>query len=196
MHNKKISQSCLKRAKKHDCECPRKCTQQKFFTKEMIKKCHNTLWSLCPNDRMQWFHKKFDDFQSTRKGKFSFRMNGHSVCLWAWLIGHGISKSIYYRQRRSWMEQDEAMLSNGSQRKLISEKRLELINWFGEYVATRGENPPHIQEIWFPFGMRKNEIFAAYKVEMELDNRDGVSYQSFLNIWKDYFSHVKIKQVS
>lgn len=54
------------------------------------------------------------------------------------------------------MTRDEGPLS--SVRKLTSEKRLHAINWFGEYIAMRGENPPHIQEIWLPFGLRKNEL--------------------------------------
>lgn len=92
------------------------------------------------------------------------------------------------------MTRDEGPLSSVG--KLTSEKRLHAINWFGEYIAMRGENPPHIQEIWLPFGLRKNEVYSRYEVETEEESRDRVSYQTFLNIWKDHFSHVKIKQVS
>lgn len=81
------------------------------------------------------------------------------------------------------MTRDEGPLS--SVRKLTSEKRLHAINWFGEYIA-----------IWLPFGLRKNEVYSRYEVETEEESRDRVSYQTFLNIWKDHFSHVKIKQVS
>ena len=56
-------------------------------------------------------------------------------------------------------------------------------------------NTPHIQEILFPFVMRKKWSNCS-KAEMELLKRDIISYRSFLNIWKYYFSHVKIKQVS
>lgn len=81
------------------------------------------------------------------------------------------------------MTRDEGPLS--SVRKLTSEKRLHAIFWFGEYIA-----------IWLPFGLRKNEVYSRYEVETEEESRDRVSYQTFLNIWKDHFSHVKIKQVS
>ena len=52
--------------------------------------------------------------------------------------------------------------------------------------------PPNIQEIWLPFGMRKKKKYLPH---IKLHNRDGVPYQGLQNIWKDYFSHVKIKQV-
>uniref|UniRef100_A0A8W8JJX8 DUF7869 domain-containing protein n=1 Tax=Magallana gigas TaxID=29159 RepID=A0A8W8JJX8_MAGGI len=143
-------------------------------------------------ERPRWFQKKFEDFQSVKEGKFHFILHGHGVCLKSWLIAHGIKKSIYYKERKTWMTRDEGPLS--SVRKLTSEKRLHAINWFGEYIAMRGENPPHIQEIWLPFGLRKNEVYSRYEVETEEESRDRVSYQTFLNIWKDHFSHVKIKQ--
>ena len=94
---------------------------------------------------------------------------------------------------RSLIKQDEAMFCTytGSQRKLISEKRFKLINCLGEYVATRGDPPLIYKKFGFLLACAKKK----YLPHIKLHNRDGVPYQGLQNIWKDYFSHVKIKQV-
>ncbi|XP_061164113.1 uncharacterized protein LOC133195610 [Saccostrea echinata] len=191
LQEKKISKSTIKKASLDQCSCPKKCTRQSFFTKELIENCHSTLWRLNTTDRPKWFQRKFDDFQCVKKGTFKFILKGHRVCLKSWLIAYGIKQSIYYKERRTWLRKE---VPPSNERRLTSEKRLHVINWFGEYIAMRGENPPHIQEIWLPFGLRKNEIYAGYKVDTEEENRACVSLQTFLNIWNEHFPHVKIKQ--
>ncbi|XP_062609674.1 uncharacterized protein LOC134271502 [Saccostrea cucullata] len=190
LQKKKTSKATLKKATAEQCECPKRCTSKTFYSKEMIEECHYALWSLNPKDRKHWFKKNFEDFQGLRRGQFVFKLRDHSVCLRSWLIAHGLSKSIFYRQRRIWMKKEVPSHRQAS----LAEKKMEALNWFGEYVASRGENPPHVQEIWLPFGLRKNEIYEAYKMEMDLDEKESVSHQTFLNIWNDHYSHVRIKQ--
>ncbi|VDI31378.1 Hypothetical predicted protein [Mytilus galloprovincialis] len=194
---KKACSLALKKATKK-CGCERKCTSKKFYERKVIKKLRTLYWTLDTEEREQWFSGKFEDFQpsseSTCNQRFTFRINGNVVCQQAWLQGHGITKSSFYRYRTKW--QNSNLTRNSKAGQSFSEQKQAAIHWLGEYIAQRGERPPHQQEVWLPFGMRKKEIYIAYRNEQIMDFNNFMSTTSFYAIWRKFYSHVKIRSTN
>ncbi|CAG2225095.1 unnamed protein product [Mytilus edulis] len=100
-------------------------------------------------------------------------------------------ESSFYRYRTKW--QNSSLTRNSKAGQSFSEQKQAAIHWLGEYIAQRGERPPHQQEVWLPFGMRKTEIYIAYRNEQIMDFNNFMSTTSFYAIWRKFYSHVKIR---
>ena len=178
------------------CGCSRRCTSQQFYNRKVIKHARLLFWNLEKLERSNWMSEKFSDFQSPSRqnGTCSFRISGNNVCRNAWLQAYGISKSSFYRYKTRWLNQ--SLYGRRKKSLGLKEQKQNAIHWFGEYATKRGERPPHQQEIWLPFGLRKKEIYQAYKNEQIIEFKNFVSCTSFFSVWKKYYSHVKIRSVS
>lgn len=152
------------------------------------------LWRRDRCERDQWLLDKLDEFSVTGRKGSHFHVSGQKMCRTTWLQIYGINKNTFYRVKKQWKE--GSVTINNTHEKKKSIQRMEAAAWFGTYLKTVGENPPHVTEIWLPYRSRKKDVYQEYKDDMITNDQPFCSYQTFLNMWVECYSNVKARKVS
>ena len=193
MLQKKTRDSAIKAALS-PCGCENQCKRKEFVTASFIKKQRKSLWRRNGSERDQWLLDKLEEFSQVGKQGCHFHLCGDRICRNAWFQVFGINKNTYYRVMKKW-KKGAVTVSRGEGR-TFSLDRMQSAAWFSKYLATNGENPPHVSEIWLPYRTRKKDVYDEYKDDMVNQNLAFCSYQTFLNMWNQCFRNVKSRKVS
>ena len=85
-----------------------------------------------------------------------------------------------------------AVTNAGCSQKTASVKLTEAISWLEQYATLYGDRMPDLKKVMLPYKTEKFAVFLKYRQE----TKNSVSKSSFYSVWKDYFPHLKIKEVS
>lgn len=77
-------------------------------------------------------------------------------------------------------------------KKKKNENSLTAINWLEDYASFYGDRMPNSGDVKLPYKARKPSVYQSYREDAD----NPVSKSQFFKIWKNYFPHLKIKQVS
>ena len=84
------------------------------------------------------------------------------------------------------------MTSCGRRPKSCSRPVLEAINWIEHYASVHGDRMPDSNKVMLPYRTEKFSLFRRYREESD----DRISRATFYRVWRDHFSHLKVKAVS
>ncbi|KAL5017771.1 hypothetical protein ScPMuIL_005146 [Solemya velum] len=182
LYKKKVTEGAIRSAR-NACGCQRSCTGKSFFSSSSIKKMRTTLWTKSLKERQLWIQEKIDDFMKDGK-KVLFQLKGELVCQKAWLKAYGICQSSFY----TIFEKKKMNSTSAS----MNDLTMEACVWFGEYIALHAESLPNSGAKWLPYGTTAKELYNVYL--QKFDSVSTICYQTFLNMWKKCYHHVKIKK--
>ncbi|CAH1778635.1 unnamed protein product, partial [Owenia fusiformis] len=116
-----------------------------------------------------------------------------NVCSLCWRAIYMIPKHAFYKCNNKVAE--GFLNSARSYRTKRFSRDAKVAAWFSNYVTLGGCRMPHkkVDEIWLPYKTEWKDVYSKYKEDMVRKDEIAVSYSSFRNTRKKYFSHVKIK---
>ena len=80
--------------------------------------------------------------------------------------------------------------------KAKSREYLYAAMWLEKFANLNGDRMPHEEKIHLPSCNTKHSIYELYKKEKEHENDDFVAESTFLRMWNERYSHIKIPKVS
>ena len=116
-----------------------------------------------------------------------------SMCKKAFCIMFGINKNTMTKCRRLLKDKKESCVG----RNLYghSEKVIMALDWLEQYATHHGDRMPDSQNILLPYRTTKVHVFESYRKSRIDLNLPATSQATFMNVWKNRFPHLKIKQV-
>ena len=117
--------------------------------------------------------------------------NGHRVCRLAFEKILRINKNKLTLLKRKQLSHG-TVTSCGRSPKSTSRQVLEAINWIESFASVHGDRMPDSNKVMLPYRTEKYSLFRRYREE----SMDGVSRATFYRVWRDHFSHLKVKAVS
>lgn len=186
--NKQTKTSNVMRLLQNSC-CSGNCLQS--FKCGDVKRMRMKFWCKQSKERKQWIFDKFSEQGNIDKSMQFLTERGVKVCQNAFMIIYGINKSVYYRQRRRFI-QGVTSPSNHRFRQRTT-KYLSAMNWFENYFSFHGDRMPDCNILFLPYRTRKFVLFKQYKNELGLQN--DLKRSTFYRMWRASFPNVKIKEV-
>ena len=177
----------IKTVKKSGCSvrCKRKCLNG--LTIKTIYQMRMRYWTKSMHMRTQFLLQTLD---CSVNGFLMFD-NGQRVCRPAFEKVLRISKNkltVLKRKQKS----HGAVTSCGRRPKTNSRPVLEAINWIENYASIHGDRMPDSNRVMLPYRTEKFSLFKRYREE----TAGSVSRATFYRVWKDHFTHLKVKAVS
>lgn len=175
---------------KQTCRCGQMCMRKMCFSK--LKHLRLSYWSQSVLFRRQLL--KLYVKRSYIKGKHRY-INVDSncdVCSRAFLYVLRINKNALSNAIKA-CEKDHENTPGRCPRK-VNENTLLTINWLEDYASFYGDRMPNSEDVMLPYKFRKLSVYKSYLADSSVNSQ--VSKTQFFKIWKNYFPHLKIKQVN
>lgn len=147
-------------------------------------------WIRSPLDRKVWLTDVIEESQRQKRTRL-FRIHGCMICQQCFMRLLHLSKEAFFGAVKLCKS---SSIAPGIQRQHTPRSKafIQAIQWLEGYVEYHADRMPHLPDLYLPYKTVKSDVFKGYASE----HANGISQSTFLLMWRKYFRHVKIKQVS
>ena len=148
-------------------------------------------WTKQRSARRQWLLERIKASRHSKsKPLFVVEEAGVALCQRGFMSLYGVSKYTYYNIKQEAIKGAEHSSGNSKNRE-HSARFIIALNWLEEYATFHGDRMPNTDKILLPYKTRKSIIYGQYKQE----HKAPIHITSFLQMWQEYFPHLRIKKV-
>jgi hypothetical protein len=136
-----------------------------------------------------------DSNQSTER-EFVFSISGITVCQTCWINVLGITRRKFFLLKKDYLNKRRSggHANAGSSR--LSWKSEVALNFMSTYFKELCDYLPTANIMHLPSNIRKSDVFDEMKLTLESQGQSCCTKATFINLWKDHFSNVKIPKVN
>ena len=135
-------------------------------------------------------------FYNPSNGIVEVKLGGHPVCITAFLLYHGISRTKWYSVRSTFFAGGSDFLHGNTSCTTRPTPQTDIIvDWINALVYCQGDPSPCSNEVYLPMSIVKIVMYDTFvedcSHDLMLSPEDIPSSYMFHKLWRDDFSHVK-----
>ena len=167
-----------------------------FFTPNELLNARTFYTNMSLYDASKWLLTLIQAFYNPVSQLVELQISGHPLCLTAFLLYHGISRSKWYAIRKTFLSGGTDFLHGNTCSTTRLTPQTDIItDWINVVVHCQGDPSPNSNDIYLPMSIVKCVMYEAFvddcthDLSLALDQIP--SNYMFLKIWREDFDHVK-----